>query len=390
MDCIYFAAAAAIVGWITWGSTARADWASCQSKPTRTCLLEEALRGDQGPLVGKERLDVLALTNYRSHPQYLTAADIDEAKRQLMSQPASQPASRWQYFAVAATGLIAADQVQEALDLISDLDAGWRNNALSEVIRALIKADKLDDIPVFGRPMVADPRHVFKTAVTMLAEQGKIEQALAFSALYPAGAPDADTLEALGVAYAKRGDQKMAARFYDKAQSVVEQRAPGVVQDHTDMELRFDRIILRAARGDTDGVKAALKELPAVSDKPSNWVEINRNAGYQRLIVMLLRLDNPRMAADIANSTPQRYRPFSLLNIAFWDAEHGRLEETREVQTFLKDETDPNIHQSLLRALAVATARSGDVTAAIPIAEQVSDPVRRRAVIFELSESLPP
>jgi tetratricopeptide (TPR) repeat protein len=384
------ATAAAIVGWISWGSTASADWASCRSKPTRTCLLDEALGGDHGQFVGKERLDVLALTSYRSHPEYLTTADIDEAKLQLMSKPAPQPALRWQYFTLAATGLIATDRVQEALDLIPVLDDGWRNNALNEVIRALIKADRLDDIPLFGRPMLADPRYVYSTAAKVLAEQGKIEQALAFAALNPAGEPSADMLQALGVAYARRGDHKMAARFYDKVQSYVTQRAPSVVQDHTAIELRFDQILLQAARGDADGTRAALKELPAVSDKPSNWVEINRNAGYQKLIVLLLQLDNPGVAIDVARSSPERYRPYDILLVALWDAEHGRLDESREIMSSLGDATDPKVREALLRGIAIATAKSGDVTAAVAMAEQVSDPVRHRAIMFELAQSLPP
>jgi tetratricopeptide (TPR) repeat protein len=382
--------AAAIVGWISWGSAARADWASCRSKPTRTCLLDEALRDDQGQLTGKARLDVLALTSYRSHPEYLTTADIDEAKRQFMSQPASQPAARWPFFTLAATGLIAADRVQEALDLMSELDAGWRNNALSEVIRALIKADKLDDIPVFGRPMLADPRFVFSTAAKMLAEQGKIEQALAFAALNPAGQPSPDMLQALGVAYARRRDHKMATRFYDKVQSYVTQRAPSVVQDGTAMELRFDQIVLQAARGDADGARAALKELPAMSEKPTDWVEINRNAGYQKLIALLLQLDNPGVAIDVARSSPERYRPYDILLVALWDAEHGRLDESREIMSSLGDATDPKVREALLRGIAIATAKSGDLTAAVAMAEQVSDPVRHRAIMFELAQSLPP
>lgn len=384
--------AVAVIGcWVAWGSTARADWASCRNHPTRTCLLDEALHDDQGQLVGKARLDVLVLTSYRNHPEYLTAPDIEEAKRQLTSQPALQPASRWQYFLPAAAGLIATDRVQEALDLIPVLDDGWRNIALTEVIRALVKADRLDDIPVFGRPMLADPRHIFKTAVRTLAEQGKIEQALAFTVLDPAvGAPDADMLEWLGVAYARRGDHKMASRFYDKAQSFVEQRAASVVQDDTAMELRFDRIVLRALRGDIDGAKAALKELPAVSDKPTNWVEINRNAGFQKLIALLLQLDNPSAAADIAWSTPERSRPYNILLVALWDVDHGRLAEIREILSSLGDATDPKIREGLLRGLAIATAKSGDVTTAVAMAEQISDPVRRRAIIFDLAQSLPP
>jgi hypothetical protein len=253
--------------WVAWGSTAAADWASCQSKPTRTCLLDEALRGDHGPLASKDRLDVIILTDYRNHPEYLTAADIDEAKRQVTGQPA-YPTLRLFYFALAANGLVAANQVQEALDLIPSLDVGMRNSALNEITAALIRAGKLDEVPIFGKPMLADPRTIFETAVKMLAGRGQIEQALAFMALNPAIRPDEkEMFVAVGVAYAKRGDPKMAARFYDKAQSEVAAQMPAAVQDDTAMELRFKQIILRALHGDTDGAKAALSP-PCRTNRP--------------------------------------------------------------------------------------------------------------------------
>src|SRR5215471_21061128 len=72
---------AAATCWIGWTATAHADWAACQRKPTRACLLEEALRGDGAPLAGKDRLDVLIFAGAVIHPEYLTAADIDEALR---------------------------------------------------------------------------------------------------------------------------------------------------------------------------------------------------------------------------------------------------------------------------------------------------------------------
>ena len=390
VNCIGLAFVAAVGGWIAWGSAARADWASCQSKPTRSCLLDEALRDDHGQqLAGKERLDVIALTGYRNHPEYLAPADIEEAKQQIVSRPGPSPALRWQYFSLAATGLVAADRSQEAYDLISQLDAGWANNALDEVIRALIKTDKLDDIPVFGRPMLADPRHVFNTAVKTLAEQGKIEQALVLAALNPAGLPDDDTLTSLGVAYAKRGDGKTAARFYARVQSNLASQKVYSVTDDTTMELRLKQIVLQALRGDIDGVRAALKELPAVQGR-SDRAEMNRNIGTQKLVGILLSLENPAVALDIAKSGSEPYRTLNLLTVALWDGEHGRSDETRAILPLLGDNVDPRIRGAFQRALAVAAAKAGDMKSAVALASETSDPVKRRATIFELAESLPP
>ncbi|MCK1392660.1 hypothetical protein [Bradyrhizobium sp. 1] len=381
--------AAAVVGWVGWGSTARADWASCQSKPTRSCLLDEALRSGDGQLTGKERLDVMVLTGYRNHPEYLAPADIEEAKQQVMDRQASSPALPWQYFSLATTGLVAADRIQEAYDLMSELDARWVNSALDEVIRALIKAGKPDEIPVFGRPVLADPRHVFNTAVKTLADQGNIEQALVLTALHPTGLPDEDTLTWLGVAYAKRGDGKTAARFYARAQANIEGKKVYSVTDDTAIELRFKQIVLQAVRGDIDGVRTALKELPAVSGR-SDRAEMNRNVGYQQLVGFLLSLENPAVALEIAKSGPEPYRTLSLMTVALWDGEHGRSDETRAILPLLGDNVDPKIRGTLQRALAIAAAKSGDIKSAAALASETNDSVRRRAIMFELAQSLPP
>jgi tetratricopeptide (TPR) repeat protein len=367
-------AAAMLCFLTTWSSTADADWVACQGKPTRACLLEEALRGDNGPLAGKDRLDVLCLTDFRNHPEYLTAADVDEAKRQVTSQPVSPTAPRLLYFALAATGLVAANRVQEAFDLISSLEVGMRTSAVNEVTGALIKADELDEVPIFGRRMLADPRSVFDTAVKLLADKGKIEQALAFMALNPAVLPDEkEMFEAVGVAYAVRGDAKMAARFYDKAQSILEAQQPSAVQDDVAMELRLVRISLQALRGDTDGAKAALKELPPVSDKPSDRVEMNRYVGYQKLIVFLLRTSRFEIALDVVKSAPERFRAYHLAAVARWDAEHGRLDDAHAIPSLMGDKVDPRLRGAVLRALAIATAKSGDITSAVALASQTSD-----------------
>jgi hypothetical protein len=374
-----------------WSSTADADWAACQGKPTRACLLEEALRGDNGPLAAKDRLDVLVLTDFRNHPEYLTAADIDEAERQVTSLSASPAASRLLYFALAAAGLVATNRIQEAFDLIPSLDVGMRIGALDEMTGALINADELDEVPIFGRRMLADPRSVFDAAVRVLAYKGKIEQALAFMVLNPAVLPDEmEMFVAVGVAYTLRGDPKMAARFYDKAQSILETQEPSAVQDDVFMKLRLARISLQALRGDTDGAKAALMELPPVSDKPSDRVEINRFIGYQKLIVFLLRTGRFEIALDVAESAPERFRAYSLAAVARWDAEHGRLDDAHAIPSLIGDKADPKVRGAVLRALAIATAKSGDVTSAVALASQTTDPASRRATLFEVAQTLRP
>ena len=377
--------------WMAWGSTASADWASCQAAPTRNCLLDEALRGDKGRLAGKDRIDFLVQTNYRNHPEYLTAADIDEAKQQATDQ-AGTPTARYNYFLLATTGLLATKRVQEAFDLVSVLDVGWRINAVNQMTIALINADQLDDVPVFGRSMLADPRGIFDTAVQTLAGKDKIEQALALMELNPVDRPDQkEMLVAIGAAYAVRGDPKMAARFYDKAQSELERQKSGAaIQDDTAIELRFDRMVLQALRGDFDGVKAALKELPPVSDKAVDRIEIQRNLGYHKLVSFLLRVNHPEIAADIARSAPERYRVSNLLIVGFWDTLHDRLDDANAILRSLGDNVDPKLRGAMLRLVAVAEAKSGKVASAVALASEASDPVWRRIILFEVAQTLPP
>jgi tetratricopeptide (TPR) repeat protein len=386
--------AAAILGLVpcllaAWSSAAHADWAACQHKPTRACLLDEAWRSDNGPLTGKDRLDVLIVTDYRNHPEYLTTADINEAKRQIASKPTSSPGLVWAYFNVAATALVAANRVEEAFDLISSLDGNMRAYALDQLTAVLIKADQLDEVPTYGRRMLADPRGLFNTAVNTLAERGKIEQALAFMALDLASNPnEEEMLAAVGIAYAKRGDTKMAARFYDKLQSELDRRAPSTLQDYDVMDLRFARICLQALRGDMEGAKAALATLPPVSGNANDRVETNRFIGYQKLVGLLLQLDRQEDAREIAKSAPERFRPVILPPAAFWDSNHGRIDDIRTILALVGDNVDPRRRGGLLRSLPVATAKSGDVASAVAAASQATDPVWHRDILFEVAQTM--
>ena len=124
VHCRLLAALAVVFGLAGWGATAHADWAACQRKPTRACLLEEALRGDGAPLAGKDRLDILILAGAAIHPEYATDADIDEALRQAKAATGYNA----YYFAnLAIRGLVARKRTQEAADLVASLPSAHDN-----------------------------------------------------------------------------------------------------------------------------------------------------------------------------------------------------------------------------------------------------------------------
>jgi hypothetical protein len=54
------------------------------------------------------------------------------------------------------------------------------------------------------------------------------------------------------------------------------------------------------------------------------------------------------------------------------------------------DKVDPRVRGAVLRALAIATAKSGDITSAVALASQTSDPANRRAALFEVALTLRP
>jgi tetratricopeptide (TPR) repeat protein len=374
-----------------WISPARADWAACQRKPTRACLLEEALRGDNGPLAGKERLDVLVLTDYRNHPEYLTAADVEEAKRQIASQPALPAASRFTYALLAVKGLVAGKRFQEASDLVTSLENPIRSLAFQQMTRELVRAGAFDRVPGFGSQQSSanNPAGILAETVTNLADMGKIEEALVFMVLNlnTLATDTPQMLEAVGFAYAKRGDPQMAARFYDKAQAATESaRRP--VDDGSALQFYFAQMSLEAFRGDIKGIKAALKQPPQAWSTSAGRLESYQIQGSRALLVALLQTDHCDVALDVVKLMPDRFRPVNLMTIARQHADKGRLNDARAILSSLPDTVDPKIRSAIQRAIAIATAKSGDVGSAIAMALQMNDPASRRATLFEVAQTL--
>jgi hypothetical protein len=202
------------------GSAANADWTACQRHPTRACLLEEALRGDGAPLAGKDRLDILILAGAIAHPEYATAADLDEAVRQAQSTPTG-----YNYANLAVQGLVAENRQQQAADLVASLHGPIQHLAIHWLARALAKAGDFDAIaalfdrmaPILDSSARYDLKHIrVVESVKAAADAGKVEDALlimmSIQAEYPPF-PDlevADMQTVVAQAYVGRGDIKKA------------------------------------------------------------------------------------------------------------------------------------------------------------------------------------
>jgi hypothetical protein len=76
----------------------------------------------------------------------------------------------------------------------------------------------------------------------------------------------------------------------------------------------------------------------------------------------------------------------ALINVAFVDIANGRVDEARAILASLGD---PKIQAGMLRAIAVATARGGDVASALQTAAQIGDPTTRKAALFVIAQGLP-
>jgi hypothetical protein len=139
-----------------------------------------------------------------------------------------------------------------------------------------------------------------------------------------------------------------------------------------------------------EGVKAALRELPAAAGSSPDPVETNRFQAGQKLIGFLLQFDHAEVALDVARSAPERFRVISLSTVARWDAEHGRLDDVSTIRSLPEDKANPKMRDAFLRWLAVATAKSGDVKSAVALASEASDPAWHRVILFEVAQTLPP
>jgi hypothetical protein len=393
--CRRLAVLAAVFCLAGWGTTAHADWAACQRKPTRACLLEEALRGDGAPLAGKDRLDVLILADAAGHPEYATAADIDEAVQQgKVSQ------SGFNYLNLAIRGLVAANQKQQAVDLVASLPSrASQYYAFVQLTRALAKAGDLDTAAALldrlAPTLDASARGLFGhvrviESVRLLAEAGRIDDALLVIVLAQSGSLlDVDVPEMLMMvaqAYASRGDTVRTRQILDRIGPMLEKAQRYAIGINAEA-IRWEFISRSALRGDAAAVRTALQELPPES---TDRLAANlRNQGYQQVVAALLKTKQFPLALEVARSSPASARDQALLMINTENAANGRIDDARAVMALFSEKMDPKTRAIAVRNVAVAMVKAGKLAAAVEMAAQASDPVGRKAVLFAIAQALP-
>jgi hypothetical protein len=359
--------------------------------------LEEALRGDVAPLAGKDRLDVLIGAGAANHLEYASAADIAEAQRQAAPTP-----SGFQYGILAIRGLVAANQKQQAADLVGSYSGLFQRLAFTEFARALAKAGDVDTAAaLLDRMAPPDPsaraeldRIRLLETTKALAEAGKIDDALLLMTALPAAFPERDVAEmqmAVAQAYARRGDAKMAQRSFDLAAQTLERARSHANAGEVEL-LQSRSIALSALRGDTDAVKAGLQrmQLQAATSAADRLSDIIRDQGYRVVVYSLLQAKQFPLAFELAKSAPDSVRNNTLALVCLENASNGRIDDARSALTLLGEKMDPALRAAAVRTLAVALAKSGELAPAVAMAAQAGDPTSRKAVLFAIAQALPP
>jgi hypothetical protein len=391
VGCQRSAVLAAVLCLTLWASTAQADWKACQSKPTRGCVLEEALRGDSGPLAGKDRLDVLMQAGVFNHIEYAGAADIDEAARQ------AKTAQGGRYALVAVRALVAANQKQQAVDLVASISDPLLTAAFAELTRALAKAGDVDTaaalldrmapkLDASARARLGQMRIV--ESVKGLAEAGKTDDALPIVISVPPDFPGQDLAEmemAVAQAYADRGDAGTARRYFDLAARALEKARLSAYGSNAEL-LRFTSISLAALRGDTEAVRTALQQLQSPGEDRDVYA---RTLGFQRVVIWLVKAKQLPLALEFAKSAPGFARNSGLAMVAVANASNGRIDDARAALALLGDKSDPVVRAVAVSNIAAALVKAGKLAPAIEMAGQVGDPVSRRAVLFAIAQAMP-
>jgi len=384
---------AAATCWIGWAATADADWAACQRQPTRACLLEEALRGDGAPLAGKDRLDVLILAGAIVHPEYATAADIDEAVRQ-----AKDP-SGYNYANLAIQGLVAGNRTQQAADLVASFPprSVELHLAFTQLVRALAKAGDLDTAtalldrmaPTFEpttRDMLAHSSLV--QSVRMLAEIGRTEDAILVMTTQKnlTGLDVPEMWLSVAQAYISRGEAWRAQRVLDLAGRMLEENrryAMGSAEEYN----RWSLMSLSALRGDPEAVKTALRGLgPQPADSLSARY---RTEGHQRLVISLLKARQFELALEVAKAAPDTVRDQELWLVNYENTQNGRIDDARAVMTLFSEKMHSSLRAGAVRNVAVAMVKAGKLAAAVEMAAQESNLTNRKGILFAMAQALP-
>lgn len=390
---------AAAMAWIGWGSMAHGDWAGCQVKPTHDCILEEALRGDSGPLTEKDRLDVLIQGGVLSHPEWATTSDIAEAQRMAQATP---NITGLYYAWLAIQGLIAAKQKQQAIDLVASLPGTVQPSSISEIVKDLIKADDLQmalALPDRMQPPL-DPKRlplvrndIVLAAVKALAEAGKTDGALMLIADQK-HLPEEQLAElqtAVGLAFAKKGDANLAQATFDQAQKNLDAAQRYAGSGRAEMLVHLASIRLTALRGQASAVTDALRQFRSSFDGPAAdpSTSYDRSQGYQRIVAALLDAKQPDAALVVAQSlTPDATKDAAVANVAVWDASNGRLAEARAVLSSMSTQETFG-RTAVVRNIAVASAKAGDVASALKLVGEIKNPLNRRGALFLIAQTMP-
>ena len=391
---------AAAISCIGCASAARADWAGCQSKPTRACVFEEALRGDSGPLTGKDRLDVLIQGGALSHPDAITAGDVAEA--QGLAQ-AARNITGYYYSLLAIQGLVAANQKQQAIDLVTGFTGALQTLSITELVKDLVKAgdtetalalpDRMQPPPdPKARPGIQNAAVV--TTARTLAETGKTDQALSFIAAqnYLTDSDRADLQAAVALAFAKKGDTKRAQATFDQAQGSLDSAQRSAAGRRPELLLRIASIRLLALRGQGDAAINALQQYRPSIDTvaPDALTDYDRSQGYQRIVAALLEGKQPDAALTLAKSlTPDATKEAAVTAVAIWYANNGRLADARTLLSSMPNTQETATRVAILRNVAIASAKGGDIASALRLANELHTPLNRRGTLFAIALALP-
>ncbi|QQO12859.1 hypothetical protein JJB99_25955 [Bradyrhizobium diazoefficiens] len=386
--------------WFSSGSTAWADWASCQTKPTQDCLLEEAFHADNGPLTGKDRIDVLIAGGALAHPDWATAADIAEAER---LAKATTELTGIYYTMLAIHGLVAANQKQQAIDLVASLPSARQTIPINELVRQLVKAG--DPEAALGLPdrmqPPLDPKVVVRTrnditvaTIRALAENGKTDRALTMIAdqKYLTEATTADLQAAVGQAFAKRDEAKLAEGAFDQADKNLEAARRYSVRPAADMQFRLASVRVLALRGKVDAVNAALQEMKPSLDAAASDASVSyeRSQGYQRVVAALLDAKQPEAALTLAKSlTPDATKDAAMAAVGVWYASNDRLGDARAVLSSMSSTPETSARVAVLRNVAIYSAKGGGVGSALKLVGQIQNSQNRRGTLFAIAHMLP-
>jgi hypothetical protein len=351
-------------------------------------------------VTGKDRLDVMIAGGVLAHPEWANASDIAEAQRLAL---ASTEITGLYYALLAVQGLVAANQKQQAIDLVAGLKSMRQSSSITELVKDLVKVGDVETalaLPDRMQPPLDEkalPRvryDVTVATIKALAENGKTDQALMLIAdqKHLTEATVADLQAAVGQAFAKRGDTKLADGAFDQAGRNLEAARKYNVSPVGDIQLRFASIRVLALRGKVDAVNAALQDMrpsdqPGASDASASY---ERTQGYQRVVTALLDAKQPEAALTLAKSlSPNATKDIALAAVGSWQASNGHFADARALLESIGNVQETFARSAVLRTLAISTAKEGDVASGLKLVGELRNAQQRQGTLFAIAHVMP-